>query len=237
MHFACVPSSLQFKVSYYVIYYIEQDYHFKFQDYRINGKVSMAERKQYSEHKYTYNVHVVCCNVQLILCWSVIGASWLDYCVGRCSLAPGDGEHCSRGICRYPRRPPIVTTYMQATHPRQTAIPRTTYLLTRTRYNFERAKRRKKESREVTCSPWEYFMVINDHTVLLLFFLLRVFLHRVPCKLREYKNRLKSRYERKAFLEVYPTKRKVIPKGLPRGKRETNAEARCRISYRWCRYY
>lgn len=33
--------------------------------------------------------------------------------------------------------PPIVTTYMQATHPRQTAIPRTTYV--RTRYNFERA--------------------------------------------------------------------------------------------------
>lgn len=25
--------------------------------------------------------------------------------------------------------PPIVTTYMQATHPRQTAIPRTTYVV------------------------------------------------------------------------------------------------------------
>lgn len=34
--------------------------------------------------------------------------------------------------------PPIVTTYMQATHPRQTAIPRTTYV--RTRYNFEQAE-------------------------------------------------------------------------------------------------
>jgi len=196
-----LPSLLQFKVSYYVIYYIEQAYHFKFQDYRRNGKVNMAERKQFGEHKYTYNVHDVCCNVQLILCWSVIGASWLDYCVGRCSLAPGDGEHCSRGICRYPPRPPIVTTYMQATHPRQTAIPPTTYLLTSYKIQFREPNGPNEEGEHGNISRW------LTVTRCCWYFLLCVSSSRALCG---YKNWLKSRYERKVFLEVYPTKRKVI---------------------------
>lgn len=78
--------------------------------------------------------------VQLILCWSVIGASWLDYCVGRCSLAPGDGEHCSRGICRCPRRP-AYRNNLHAGNSSETNC-NSSYYLRRTRYNFEKGERR-----------------------------------------------------------------------------------------------
>jgi len=167
-----LPSLLQFKVSYYVIYYIEQAYHFKFQDYRRNGKVNMAERKQFGEHKYTYNVHDVCCNVQLILCWSVIGASWLDYCVGRCSLAPGDGEHCSRGICRYRRSSTAYRNYLHAGNSSKTNCNSSYYLLTYiVQDTIPRAKRAKRRGR-----TWEYFTVINGHTMLLVFFVVCFFI-------------------------------------------------------------
>lgn len=183
---------------------IAQDYHFKFQDYRRNGGVRMAEHKQYGEHKYT---HDVCCNVQLILCWSVIGASWLDYCVGRCSLAPSDGEHCSAVYADALADPPIVTTYMQATHPRQTAIPRTTYVVQDTISSGPSKGGRRAERGK----PWKYFTVINDRAAIVSFFTARF--SSSSCKLRRHKNRLENWIRTESLSQSLPDEKTSFPWG------------------------
>lgn len=119
-------------------------------------------------HKQTYNRRYMQqrpINTLLICNWSIVIRL---LCVGRCSLASGDGECCSRGICRCPRRP-AYRNNLHAGNSSETNC-NSSYYLRRTRYNFEQSKSgggrqggggRSLEGR-ATCSLWEYFTVIND---------------------------------------------------------------------------
>lgn len=90
-------------------------------------------------------------------------------CVGRCSLAPGDGEHSVLAVYVDAPPPPRRPAYRNNLHAGNSSETNCnpSYYLRRTRYNFERPGRRGQRTGGTTDGDGrgrtgEYFMVINE---------------------------------------------------------------------------
>lgn len=105
---------------------------------------------------------------------------------------------------------PIVTTYIHADNSSETNC-NFSYYLRRTRYSFERAKGERRmereRKREISCSLWEYFTVINDRATTIPFFFI---VH--PVKRLDIKIGSKLNTNGKPFSKFARRKNKFFPR-------------------------